>query len=76
MITLGDFTHFRRDVVRDGCTGKRRYRSYAEAEIVIGQMIRSRTHRPELGTLVPYYCACRHWHLGHEKEPRYEAPVE
>ena len=68
MISLGELTDFRRRVIRDGCTGKRRYRTYAEAEIAIGQLLRNNASRPELGTLMPYRCGCSYWHLGHAKE--------
>jgi hypothetical protein len=68
MITLGNLTGFGRAVVRDGCTGKRGFASYAEAEREIGRLIRKHAHRPEQGTLAPYVCPwCRQVHLGHFK---------
>ena len=57
-----------RTTVRDGCTGKRAFDSYAEAEVEIGRLIRKNAHRPELGTVTPYNCPlCRKVHLGHFK---------
>lgn len=66
MITLGNLTGFGRRYVRDGCTGKRAFDTYAAAEYEIGKLIRKNAHRPELGVLAPYQCgACHAFHLGH-----------
>lgn len=66
MITLGNLTQFGRKVIRDGCTGKVPFDSYAEAEAEIGKLIRKNAHRPELGQIAPYSCKlCPKWHLGH-----------
>lgn len=65
-ITLGNLTGLGRRLLRDGCTGKTCFNSYAHAEPEIGRLIAKNAHRPELGTLAPYNChLCGHWHLGH-----------
>jgi hypothetical protein len=67
MISLGELTNFRRQVVRDGCTGKRAFGSYADAEVALGRVIRAGADQPQLGTLLPYRCGhCGGWHLGHD----------
>lgn len=69
MITLGNLTNFGRRFVKDGCTGKKPFVSYAEAEAEIGPLIRKNAVREELGQIAPYHCRhCRSWHLGHFKE--------
>jgi len=69
MITLGNLTGFLRSTLRDGCTGKKAFATYASAEVEIGNLIRKHAHRPELGQLHPYLCPrCRAYHLGHTKD--------
>jgi hypothetical protein len=71
MITIANLTGFCRKVVRDGCTGKVRFDSYAAAEAEIGRLIRKNAHRPELGTIAPYSCGqCHSFHLGHGTRDR------
>lgn len=66
MITLGNLTGFGRKVIRDGCTGKIQFATYAEAEREIGNLLRKNASRPELGQIAPYHCPnCRSYHLGH-----------
>ena len=68
MISLGQLTGLGRKHIRDGCTGKLQFDSYAEAEREIGNLIRKKAHRPELGNLAPYACPyCHTFHLGHNK---------
>jgi hypothetical protein len=68
MITMGNLTGFSRAVVRDGCTGKKPFETYAKAESEIGSLIRKNASRPELGLINPYHCRwCHTWHLGHAR---------
>ena len=73
MITLGNLTNFGRRYVRDGCTGKIGFATYAEAESKIGELIRKRADRPQHGTLIPYNCGiCHSFHLGHVREDKHK----
>jgi len=74
MITLGNLTNFGRRFVRDGCTGKQGFASYAEAETEMGHLIRKRADRRHLGVIAPYHCGyCHQFHLGHD---RYTATLD
>ena len=67
-ITLGNLTGFGRRFVRDGCTGKRGFDSYAEAEFEIGRLIKNNAERSYLGQFAPYACGiCHRFHLGHHR---------
>ena len=72
-ITLGTLTGMGRKYIRDGCTGKRAFVTYAEAEAEIGRMIKKNSYRPELGQFAPYACGhCHGFHLGHHVIKRNE----
>lgn len=50
----------------DGCTGKRRFESYAKAEAGIGGLYQKRIARVQQGVPAPYACGyCHGWHIGH-----------
>lgn len=69
MISLANYTNFGRRYVRDGCTGKIGFATYAKAEIEIGRLIKKNATRPQHGTLMPYACGyCHCIHLGHVRE--------
>lgn len=68
IITLGNYTNLGRRYVRDGCTGKKGFGTYAEAEQEIGRLIKKGADRQYLGTIAPYHCGiCHQFHLGHHK---------
>lgn len=69
MITLGNLTNFGRRYVRDGCTGKKGFATYAEAETEIGRLIKKNATRSHQGTVAPYACGiCHQFHLGHHRQ--------
>lgn len=70
MIKLGELTRLGRRL-RDGCSGKDCFASYAEAEREIGRMLHKGITRAHEGTLAPYACGfCHRWHLGHHRPRR------
>jgi hypothetical protein len=63
-VKIADLTKFRK-VLKDGCSGKDKFATYAAAETEIGNLIRKRgsMYRPGLDA---YHCShCHWWHLGH-----------